>query len=573
MSLPQQRFLPPPPMVLVQFSSRSNLQDCGHPIAYASHAMTPTEQCYSQIEKEALALVWACENFSTFVIGKRVMLETDHKPLVPLMGQTNLDCLPPCILHFRICLMRFDYSIIHVPGKSLHAADALSCAPISGPSDLHSREANQTESFVDNIVSSLPADPDRLLKYCDAQRKDDVCSRVIAFCKKGWPMKEQLSRDMLPYWRVRGELTLCRDLLLRGKRIVVPASLRTETLEKIHSGHQGIQRCLLRITSAVWWPQVKHEIEQLVQNCPTCTKASVPQRQPMIASELPTHPWEKVASDLFYLNGKTYILVADYFSRYLEVQSMSSTTSGQTVQALKAIFSRHGIPTTFVSDNASEEMVAFAREYNFTHITSSPHYPQGNGFAERMVRTAKSLLSKSPSDPYLALLTYRCTPMPWCGLSPSELLMGRQLRSNIPQHPSVLTPEWPYLTAFREKDQQLKQQEKSNYDKRHRVRSQPPLAQDEAVWVRTQNHVDPGHVVQPAATPRSYIIQTPSAMLRRNKSHLTRQSGMTTDQADTATTNTGNNDQHRVMTRSQTGANVGPPSRLAYWRKGDVVCS
>ena len=174
---------------------------------------------------------------------------------------------------------------------------------------------------------------------------------------------------------MRGELTLCRDLLLRGKRIVVPASLRTETLEKIHSGHQGIQRCLLRITSAVWWPQVKHEIEQLVQNCPTCTKASVPQRQPMIASELPTHSWEKVASDLFYLNGKTNILVADYFSRYLEVQSMSSTASGQTVQ-------------------------------------------------------------------------------------------------------------------------------------------------------------------------------TPSAMLRCNQSHLTRQSGMTTDQADTATTNTGSNDQHRVMTRS-----------------------
>ena len=150
---------------------------------------------------------------------------------------------------------------------------------------------------------------------------------------------------------------------------------------------------------------------------------------------------------------------------------MSNTTSGQTVQALKAVFSRHGIPTTFVSDNgpqyASEEMAAFSREYNFIHITSSPHYPQGNGFVERMVKTAKSLLSKSPSDPHLALLTYQCTPMPWCGLCPSELLMGRQLRSNIPQHPSVLTPEWPYLTAFREKDQQLKQQEKSNYDMHH----------------------------------------------------------------------------------------------------------
>ena len=85
--------------------------------------------------------------------------------------------------------MRFDYSISHVPGKSLHAADALSCAPISGPSDLHSREANQTESFVDNIVLSLPADTDRLLKYWHAQQRDDICSRVIAFCKKGWPKK------------------------------------------------------------------------------------------------------------------------------------------------------------------------------------------------------------------------------------------------------------------------------------------------------------------------------------------------------------------------------------------------
>ena len=88
------------------------------------------------------------------------------------------------------------------------------------------------ESFVENIVSSLPADPDRLLKYCDALQKDDICSRVIAFCKKGWPKKEQMSREMLPYWRVRGELTLCRDLLLRGKRIVVPARLRTETWKR-----------------------------------------------------------------------------------------------------------------------------------------------------------------------------------------------------------------------------------------------------------------------------------------------------------------------------------------------------
>ena len=122
----------------------------------------------------------------------------------------------------------------------------------------------QTQTVYSNIVM-----PNRRITFVHGS---------IAFCKKGWPKKERIPRDMFPYWSARGELTLCRDLLLRGKRIVVPASLRTETLEKIHSGHQGLQRCLLQITSAVWWPQVKDEIEQLVQNCPTCTKASVPQR-------------------------------------------------------------------------------------------------------------------------------------------------------------------------------------------------------------------------------------------------------------------------------------------------------
>ena len=71
----------------------------------------------------------------------------------------------------------------------------------------------------------------------------------------------------------------------------------------------------------------------------------------MIASPLPSHPWEKVASDLFQLNGKTYLLVADYFSRYMEVQTLATTTSASVICALKAIFGRHGVPSVLASDN------------------------------------------------------------------------------------------------------------------------------------------------------------------------------------------------------------------------------
>ena len=542
------------------------------PVAFASRSLTETEKRYSQIEKEALALVWACERFSTYVIGKPIMLETDHKPLVPLLGKTNLDCLPPRVLRFRIRLMRFHYNIVHVPGKSLNTADALSRAPTTVPDDTQVLTSEQTEVFVNNIISSLPANSDRLNVYRNTQQQDIICSRIIAFCTNGWPRKEHTPADLMPYWQVKSELTICDNLLLRGNRIVVPHSLQKETMDKIHSGHQGIQRCLLRVTSSVWWPHIRHQMEQLIQNCPVCTQFSTPQRQPMSPSELPKHPWQKVATDFFHLNGKTYLLVADYFSRYLEVQHMATTTAASTIRTLKAIFARHGIPAQLISDNgpqySSDEMVTFAKEYNFTHITSSPNYPQSNGFAERMVQTAKILLKKTP-DPYLALLSYRSTPLPWCGLSPSQLLMGRQLRSNVPQVEKSFIPEWSYLPTFREKDRDRRQKQKSDYDRRHRVKDLAPLLPDKPIWVHTHNRTEPGQVIRPARTPRSYIVQTPSGQLRRTQSHITpRPVGM---DSNNGSTENNNNDNRHIITRSQSGASVGPPSRLTYWRKGDVV--
>ena len=122
------------------------------------------------------------------------------------------------------------------------------------------------------------------------------------------------------------------------------------------------------------------------------------------------------------------------------------------------MFARHGIPEVLRSDNSqyvSHEFSEFAKAYGFQHITSSPRFPQSNGEAERMVKTIKGLL-RSSSDPHLAVLSYRATPMPWCGLSPSELLMGRKLHTTIPQTKSLHTPVWPYLPQFRKDNAQFK---------------------------------------------------------------------------------------------------------------------
>ena len=417
------------------------------PIAFASRSLNETECRYAQIEKEALAITWACERFSEYILGKEVELETDHKPLVPLLGSKHLDSLPPRVLRFRLRLMRFRYNIKHVPGKELYIPDTLSRAPVNNPAD--HLATDDIELYVQTVVQSLPADKDRLNTYREAQANDAICSRLIDYCKSGWPNKSKLRGEIKKYWQFAGELSLHDDLLLYESRIVVPDAMRLVTLQKIHQGHQGIQKCRLRVNTSVWWPGVSKDVENFVKSCPDCQKSMQLPREPLIQSPLPSYPWEKVASDLFEFKKRTYILVVDYFSRYVEIQQLSSTTSTTIVTVLKSLFARHGVPTTLVTDNGpqyvSQEMNQFSATYGFNHITSSPYYAQSNGLAERTVKTVKNLLSSSP-DPFLALLSYRATPLPWCGLSPAELLMGRVIRTDVPQNTSKFHPEWSYLT-------------------------------------------------------------------------------------------------------------------------------
>ena len=197
-----------------------------------------------------------------------------------------------------------------------------------------------------------------------------------------------------------------------------------------------------------------------------------------------------------------------------------STTSSAVISALKAAFSRHGIPEVVRSDNgpqySSHDFAKFAETYGFKHLTSSPLFPQSNGQAERAVGTVKRMLERS-SDPFIALLSYRSTPLPWCDLSPAELSMGRKIRSTVPQTNKQLVP---YLAEFRRKNQGFKTKQKQNFDARHRVRNAPAIPDDAEVWVNTGQEPIQGRVTSAFGLPRSYVVQTPTGEIRRNRSHL-----------------------------------------------------
>ena len=266
--------------------------------------------------------------------------------------------------------------------------------------------------------------------------------------------------------------------------------------------------------------------------------------------------------DLFELNQSHYIVVVDYFSRYPEVIKLSSTTSSSVIAALKSIFARHGIPETLRSDNgpqySSQEFAQFAETYGFNHVTSSPRYPQFNGQVERTVQTVKRMLQKS-SDPHLAILSYRSTPHPWCGKSSAELSMGRNIRSTVPQTKAKLTPQWPYLQEFRRRNAEFKEKQKRQFDRRHRVLERDDLPDGTDVWITSEPNLIPGTVVSAGESPRSYVVETPSGELRRNRTHLNvvpETSSGAPESPPTASP------PKVIQTRSKTGTTVRPPDRL-----------
>ena len=399
------------------------------PVAYISRALTETEQKYAQIEKEALAVTWAAERFQDYLLGKHFTFETDHKPLVPLLSTKNLDEMPIRVQRFRLRLMRFSYSIYHVPGAELCTADTLSRAPVESTGTLEMESEKEVNAFVNAIIEHLPASEEKLQEILQKQEKDPTCHKIKEYCQNGWPEKSKLKGQLKRYAQFQSDFSFVKGLLLRGSRIVIPVTLRPAILDKIHAGHQGSTKCRERAKQSVWWPGIRNDIEERVAKCQVCSKFRVQGAEPLLPSPFPDGPWIKIGTDLLEWKGSSYLVVIDYYSRYIELAKLSSLTSSSIINHLKSIFARHGVPETVMSDNGPQYSAVvfkeFAKEYGFTHVTSSPKFPQSNGAAERAVKTVKGLLNKN-EDPYLALMSYRSTPLE-NGYSPAELLMSRKI--------------------------------------------------------------------------------------------------------------------------------------------------
>ena len=487
-------------------------------IAFASKSLTEVERRYANIEREFLAVVFGAEKFHTYIYGAKVLVESDHKPLETIQLK-NLAQAPPRLQRMMIRLQQYDIQIKYRKGSELLLADFLS---------RYKPNASEHEIVLEQTVHAIKWSDEKLSLLRQQTKTDHTLSALTDIIINGWPAKcSDLPNSLKPYWTVKDYMSIDNGIILKGHQVVVPQTLQEDILSQLHGmSHQGIEKTRLLAKKCVFWPNINRDIADEVGGCLTCnTYVNSQPPEPMWERELPSNPWEKLASDLFELRGKKYILVADYYSKFPIIRKISSESTECIISHLKNIFAEYGIANELYTDNgpcySSVEFQNFARDYGFKHITSSPRYPQSNGFAEKMVATVKNTLKKcadTNQDATLALLYLRNTPISGKLPSPAELLYGRPIKTTLPMVQTCT----PHNEDVKYELSQRQEYQKMYYDLQG-TKELPPLNSGDPVMLQDALSMQwkPGTVVTPSKEPRSYVVQTTDGTrYRRNRKFL-----------------------------------------------------
>ena len=452
-------------------------------IAYASRALTPVEQRYSQTEREALAVVWACERFHIYVYGKPVTVYTDHKALVYIYG--NMRSKPSArIERWAMRLQPYDATVLYQAGAD-NPADYLSRHPTySGPS---SREEKIAEEYI-NYISATSVPKAMSLESVRAETLRDCTLQAVLSALRDGQWHEHCKKpnvDTSMYnslQKLKSELAATSedDLLLRGSRIVIPTALQKQAVNLAHEGHQGLVKTKALIREKVWFPGIDSLVEQTVKPCLTCEIVTPKaQREPLKMSVLPAAPWKELSADFAELPGGTYLLVVtDDYSRFPVVEIIKSTSAQTVLPCLDRIFSEFGIPDTLRTDNGppfnSVLFASFAKDLGFCHRKVTPYWPRANGEVERFMKTIKKSIKAAHVDSrnwkqamHRFLRNYRATPHCSTGKPPATLLFSNAIKTKLPE----LTDEDMSRSGIASKDASSKKLMKDYADSKAYVKT------------------------------------------------------------------------------------------------------
>lgn len=363
------------------------------PVLFASSSLSKAKKKYSNLERKALAIIFALKKFHKYLYGRRFVLVTDHQPLQFIFGKNK--SIPTSaaarITRWAIMLSGYQYDIVYKKGMLIGNADGLSrlpCKNLTGVSDF-------LYSF--NMINKVPLNAFDIAREIS---RDLVLLKVKDYTISGWPQHVS-DENLKPYFKKRNELSVEQNCILLGNKVIIPKYLQKEVLDLFHEQHNGIVRSKMLMRSYCWWPNMTLDIEKYVSTCGICEQCqNFTNSRNLTAWPTALFNFFRVHVDFFYKNKFTFLIKnLDQKSKWVDVKLMTAGTAAlETISKLRDFFSVFGLPAELVSDNgppfSSNDFVMFCQANGIKPIKSPPYHPQSNGQQNGMFKRSKQVWRK-----------------------------------------------------------------------------------------------------------------------------------------------------------------------------------
>lgn len=484
------------------------------PVGCASRTLNQAESNYSQLDKEALAIVFGVTKHHQYLYGRHFILRSDHRALSYILGDNKGIPVTAAsrIQRYAVKLAAYDFKIEFVRSERNCFADALSRLPLSSRERVRDDEEY---SYLNFVEEHFPLSFKQIKTETD---KDSLLKKIAGYVMFGWPPQVLIDKEK-PYFNRKDSLHIDHGCLVWGYRIVIPKVLQQLILQEIHEGHPGIVKMKQIARNYVWWETLDSDIERTCSECAACvSQRAQPAPAPLHSWPWPEQPWSRLNVDfLGPLHNRYYLIIVDAHSKWIEVERVSTTSATVVIDSFRRLFARFGIPRKIVSDNgppfSSVEFCSYLKHNGIKHLPVAPYHPSSNGAAENAVRTIKRVLKKASRENVndntalcKFLFMYRNTEHSTTGREPAVAMFGRRLRGRL----DLLRPD----TAELVRDAQLAHEQRA-------AKQRPPLRQagvGDAVIVRDyskhRQKWAEGEVVRRSG-PVTYAVKTNDGHLHR----------------------------------------------------------